>query len=374
MLPNDLLLRALLSTPTSPAAGPMTTDSPTLPLPIPDTDVKQCRLLGPTALVVQALMGVMVILSLVWKRNHESPRRPWRIWIFDVSKQVVGQIVVHLSNVFISDLVAHHSSNNPCTLYFLNVLVDTTVGVALIYAFLHAGTWLLATKLQLKGFKSGDYGGMPPSKIYWVRQATVYVTSLIFMKLAVIALFSIWPGLFRIGDWLLSWTGGDAALQVIVVMGLFPIVMNVLQFWLIDSIVKLKEKAPILPITSTDDDEEREHLAPASYDDGDTTAPTTRKSRERSPPPTPSPVPTPPGTGYGATQGQIKGKPRRRGDLPELSDWPLDEDSDIRGSAHTSAGPTSPTGRPRMGSATSETWFMTSSVARPQSPDVHKRS
>ncbi|QRV87918.1 vacuolar membrane protein [Ceratobasidium sp. AG-Ba] len=374
MIAHDRLLLTLLSTPTSTAAEPMMTDSPTLPIPIPDTDVKRCRLLGPTALVVQALMGVIVILSLVWKRNHESPRRPWRIWMFDVSKQVVGQIVVHMSNVFISDLVAHHSSNNPCTLYFLNVLVDTTVGVAFIYAFLHAGTWLLATKLHLKGFKSGDYGGIPPSKIYWVKQATVYVTSLILMKLAVVALFAIWPGLFPIGDWLLSWTDGDAALQVIVVMGLFPIVMNVLQFWLIDSIVKLKEKAPILPTTSTDEDEEHEHLVPESYDDDDTAPNVTRRSRERSPPPTPSPVPTPPGTGYGATQGQIKGKPRRRGDLPELSDWPLDDETDNRGSAHNSAGPTSPVDRPRINSATSETWFMTSSIARPQTPDVHKRS
>ncbi|KAG9118301.1 hypothetical protein FRC07_007254 [Ceratobasidium sp. 392] len=295
------------------------------------------------------------------------------IWgrTFDVSKQVVGQIIVHLSNVFISDLVAHHSSSNPCTLYFLNVLVDTTVGVALIYAFLHAGTWLLATKMQLKGFRSGDYGGVPPSKIYWIRQATVYVTALLLMKVAVVGLFAAWPGLFRIGDWLLSWTDGNAALQVIVVMGLFPIVMNVLQFWLIDSIVKLKEKAPILPLSTSDDEEHDRLVDPrrSGSDDGDTTPTITRKSRERSPPPSPSPVPTPPGTGYGATHS--KGKPRRRGDLPELSDWALDEEGGRQSAPH-SAGPTSP--RPRLGSATSETWFMTSSVGRAQTPDVNKRS
>ncbi|KAG9079565.1 hypothetical protein FRC06_007659 [Ceratobasidium sp. 370] len=366
---DDRILFALLSTPTSTAAEPTHTAIPGLPIPIPDTDVKRCRLLGPTALVVQGLMGLFVILSLVWKRNHESPRRPWRIWTFDVSKQIVGQIIVHLSNVFISDLVAHHSSSNPCTLYFLNVLVDTTVGVGLIYAFLHAGTWLLATKMQLKGFRSGDYGGVPPSKVYWMRQATVYVTALILMKLAVVGLFAIWPGLFRIGDWLLSWTSGNAALQVVVVMGLFPIIMNVLQFWLIDSIVKLKEKSPLLPLSSSSDDEEHDRLVDPRHsdsDDEDTTPTATRKSRERSPPPTPSPVPTPPGTGYGATHS--KGKPRRRGDLPELSDWPLDEEA----GGQSLGGPTSP--RPRLGSATSETWFMTSGVARAQTPEVHTRS
>ncbi|KAG8743379.1 hypothetical protein FRC10_012183 [Ceratobasidium sp. 414] len=229
--------------------------------------------------------------------------------------------------------------------------------------------------MQLKGFRSGDYGGVPPSKIYWMRQlpfskATVYVTALILMKLAVVGLFAIWPGLFRIGDWLLSWTGRSAALQVIVVMGLIPIVMNVLQFWLIDSIVKLKEKGPILPLSSSSDDEEHDRLVDprrSGSDDEDATPTVTRKSRAQSPPPTPSPVPTPPGTGYGATLS--KGKPRRRGDLPELSDWPLDAS---REGGRSSGGPTSP--RPRLGSATSETWFMTSGVGRAQTPDVNTRS
>lgn len=30
--------------------------------------------------IVQGLMGVLVILSLVYKRHRESPKRPWRIW------------------------------------------------------------------------------------------------------------------------------------------------------------------------------------------------------------------------------------------------------------------------------------------------------
>ena len=64
-------------------------------------DKRTCRLLGPTALVrsvvdllvppvlrahqeapqvVQALMGILVVSSLLYKRYRERPRRPWRIW------------------------------------------------------------------------------------------------------------------------------------------------------------------------------------------------------------------------------------------------------------------------------------------------------
>ena len=36
--------------------------------------------LGPVALVVQALMGLLVIGALVLKRHRETNRRPWKIW------------------------------------------------------------------------------------------------------------------------------------------------------------------------------------------------------------------------------------------------------------------------------------------------------
>ena len=47
---------------------------------LPGPDDPRCRLLGPTALIVQALMGVLVLASLVYKRQREKPRRKWRVW------------------------------------------------------------------------------------------------------------------------------------------------------------------------------------------------------------------------------------------------------------------------------------------------------
>ena len=91
-------------------------------------------------------MGILVILSLVYKRHRETTKRPWRIWsvlislcllpfltcsyvrLFDVSKQVVGQMFVHGVNVFISDFVSQATEANACVFYFLNILIDTTIG------------------------------------------------------------------------------------------------------------------------------------------------------------------------------------------------------------------------------------------------------
>jgi len=162
-------------------------------------------------------------------------RRPCRhCRLFDISKQVVGQMFVHGVNVFISDVGSTRSSGNACVFYFLNILIDTTLGmspctsssssseslmlytagVGAIYLALHLLTWLFTDKLQFKGFQSGQYGS-PPSLNYWARQAAVYVVSLTSMKLFVVLLLAYWRRLLDIGAWLLSWLGNGDTAQVV---------------------------------------------------------------------------------------------------------------------------------------------------------------
>lgn len=47
-----------------------------------------------------------------------------------MSKQVIGQAFVHGLNLLISGIVADISQGNPCDLYFLNILIDTTLGAS----------------------------------------------------------------------------------------------------------------------------------------------------------------------------------------------------------------------------------------------------
>jgi len=171
-------------------------------------------------------------------------------------------------NVFISDVGSARSSGNACVFYFLNILIDTTLGVGAIYLTLHLLTWIFTTKLHFKGFLSGQYGS-PPSLNYWARQATVYVVSLTSMKLLVILLLVSWHKLIDIGAWLLGWLGNSDAAQVVFTMGLFPIFMNIIQFWLIDSIVKAGGFAGIALPTDQADAADREPLFRSSSDSGD---------------------------------------------------------------------------------------------------------
>ncbi|WWC66574.1 uncharacterized protein I206_100477 [Kwoniella pini CBS 10737] len=218
------------------------------PLP-PHTDEDRCKLLGTTGLIVQAIMGVLVILSLVVKRQLEKRKRSWRIWVYDVGKQLAGQAVVHVLNVLISDVVAKVAHNNPCSLYFLNVLIDTTLGVGIIYFSLKSYTWYFSTYLAYDGFISGQYGH-PPNPIFWCKQLAPYLMSIITMKILVLLPLTL-PGISRA---LITWSHNMLDFlgprgQVIFVMAIFPLVMNVVQFCLVDQVIK----------AGKDEDEDGDH-------------------------------------------------------------------------------------------------------------------
>jgi hypothetical protein len=77
-------------------------------------------------------------------------------------------------------------------------------------------TKVLTEQFHVRGLQTGQYGDGPkPSVEFWAKQAAVYVACLLGMKVAVVILFAVWPGIFDIGEWLLSWTGTDETIQVV---------------------------------------------------------------------------------------------------------------------------------------------------------------
>jgi hypothetical protein len=113
----------------------------------------QCELLGNFAILVQGLLGLLALMSLVFKRWRERPQRPVKVWFFDVSKQVVGSVLLHIANLLMSmfssgqfrmasvpaiiaerdlgGLVKRVVSRedyqpNPCSFYLLNLAIDVS--------------------------------------------------------------------------------------------------------------------------------------------------------------------------------------------------------------------------------------------------------
>ena len=58
------------------------------------------------------------------------------------------------------------------------------------------------------------------------------------MKICVYFIFNLCPWIIKLGDWALRWTEGNETVQVFFVMLFFPLVMNALQYYIIDGFIK----------------------------------------------------------------------------------------------------------------------------------------
>lgn len=92
------------------------------------------------------------------------------------------------------------------------------------------------------------------------------------MKICVFFLIQLLPFIVKVGDWALRWTEGNTAVQIFFVMLLFPVIMNALQYYIIDTFIK-KPLSPSHEALAQDDDfddsleDGRDGLLPAFDDD-----------------------------------------------------------------------------------------------------------
>ncbi|EHY60071.1 hypothetical protein HRR83_006430 [Exophiala dermatitidis] len=257
----------------------------------------ECKLLGPFAILVQGALGALALSSLVYKRWRERPQRPLKVWWFDVSKQVVGSILLHLANLVMSlfssgqiepylaktDALAttlgaatttEAYQPNPCSFYLLNLAIDTTLGIPILIGILKVLT-IVASYTYLanppESIMSGHYG-TPPKATWWLKQCLIYFLGLLGMKTCVFIIFQLCPWLERVGDWALRWTEGNEAIQIAFVMLIFPLIMNALQYYIIDTFIKEKSPRDEHDHEEGHDDREEHHglLAEENADHGAT--------------------------------------------------------------------------------------------------------
>lgn len=88
-----------------------------------------------------------------------------------------------------------------------------------------------------ESIRSGHYGD-PPKASWWFKQAMIYFLGLFGMKLCVFFIFQVLPWIGWVGDWALRWTEGNEAVQITFVMFIFPVIMNAVQYYIIDTFIK----------------------------------------------------------------------------------------------------------------------------------------
>ena len=78
----------------------------------------------------------------------------------------------------------------------------------------------------------------------WTKQFILFLVAWLFVKMTVVFLILEIPLFVLLAQWILKLVlhSGSVKLQVLVVMLLFPLIMNVVQAWLIDMLIKGKFK------------------------------------------------------------------------------------------------------------------------------------
>eukprot|EP00611_Tribonema_gayanum_P000242 TRINITY_DN10171_c0_g2_i2.p1 TRINITY_DN10171_c0_g2~~TRINITY_DN10171_c0_g2_i2.p1 ORF type:complete len:185 (-),score=17.10 TRINITY_DN10171_c0_g2_i2:1107-1661(-) len=118
---------------------------------MPQQEAERCRLIGGTyANVLQFVLGIAALTGLLVKRQQEKPRRPIKVWIYDVSKQGYGALFVHFWNIVMSMILADLSrranadavERDACALYFVQFVLDMMLGMVMIWAMVRTQEWL----------------------------------------------------------------------------------------------------------------------------------------------------------------------------------------------------------------------------------------
>lgn len=183
--------------------------------------------------ILQIILAGIAFSCLIAKRYCEPKyrRRPWNIWWYDTSKQGIGAIVIHMTNVYLSPL--YHG--DPCTWYIINFLLDSTIGLFIIYLGIRLSIYLAKVK-NWPAIEFGEYN-VPKS---WIYQTWIYVLLMMIVKLltTIIIQMELWNSVKKA---ILS-PFKNPKVEVIIVMLIIPFFVNVLIFWITDNFLMRNKK------------------------------------------------------------------------------------------------------------------------------------
>jgi hypothetical protein len=214
---------------------------------------KECQVLGDFfGFIVQGVLFGICCSVLLAKWYFEKPRRLFRIFMLDSSKQIAGAGVIHCLNMACAMLFVQilEDTADECAWYWVNIMLDTTFGVLVCYV-------LLKMSERLFGYDSGKYGkgndtGINwqenPDYWTWAHQITVWCCIVCLMKLVVVVIMFVWANFWEWAAIACTHWIKDIRTRLIFVMVFTPTCMNIFQFCATDQFIKFTKKTEEEPI------------------------------------------------------------------------------------------------------------------------------
>lgn len=192
---------------------------------------------------VQLLLAIIALASLYVKRQSEHPRRKFKTWFLDVSKQSIGAVYAHILNMIIAAIIADNvrgsfELDDQCAWYAINYTVDSTLGLILSILFLRLVD-IVANKRDWTHLQnSGVYHGKEAIS-HWISQLSVWILILSVVKVVICYFMWLCSSLLaHVGQLFFAPLQANIRAELLFVMIFFPGIMNIIYFWIIDSYLK----------------------------------------------------------------------------------------------------------------------------------------
>lgn len=212
--------------------------------------VQECKVLaGSAGKVMQVLLFVCSVTALIFKYRREPGDRKPLEFVMDSSKQLIGAAWIHVLNLcFATGLEAHFQAGDQCQWYWLNIMLDCTLGIAVEYVLMLLLTSCIKQTMptQSSDLETGDYrgpgdGSCLPGK--YLKQLCMWLVIVSLMKICMFAIMALGhQNLTSLAQAILKPFASDATLKLFVVMIFTPVTMNVFQFWMVDNFIKRQGK------------------------------------------------------------------------------------------------------------------------------------
>jgi len=231
------------------AAGPTVKPPTAAPSPAAALLTTECKVLGGmTRDTMQAFLFACCVVVLMLKFRRESGDRTPSEFLMDSSKQLIGAGWIHVLNLsFAKGLAAHFEAGDECNWYWLNIMLDCTLGVAVEYILMLLLTSCIQ-KMQpshADDFDTGHYKGQDGSchAGKYFKQLFLWLVIVTLMKLSMCTIMALGhTSLTSLAQASLAPVSNNATLKLFVVMIVTPVCMNIFQFWMVDNFIKRQGK------------------------------------------------------------------------------------------------------------------------------------
>jgi len=206
----------------------------------------ECHTLaGVTGKVVQVALFLICCGTLLFKYHRSHGGRSFNVFLMDSSKQLIGSCWIHLLNLLFAQLLEQQfeGGGDECDWYWVNIVIDTTLGVACTYVLLRLMTQLVHQFLpdQVDDLRTGDYNDANGAfvSMKYVKQVVEWLLIVSAMKICMVIVMFIGHTLFiALASAFMSPFAGSAEAKLLMAMIVTPCCMNALQYWVTDNFIK----------------------------------------------------------------------------------------------------------------------------------------